>query len=240
MPEAPLLSPASKSARNLKPFVWAACFVLSVSGALADVGIGLRWNTESAVVPQNAVSCVTYTLFNSYGENVNGALVASGSIAQFYSPNHSDPDIGVPSGTGPPGIPSRICFDVKQVYPESCALGPFLCRQACPAEEVTFRGEVVAVPKRPGAPVAGTGSAAGIAVSAPLTLRVACTPTDIQWGAPGNIPLWAILGAAGALGLRTGLHYRKPAEVRRQMKAEKLRKKLEELESGKKPPEPRT
>lgn len=200
----------------------------------ADVGIGLRWTQESAVVPQGTTSCLTYLVYNPFDTDVDGSLVASKELAPLYSPAFSEGPAKVSKGTAPEaGIKRNICFDIPVLYPPG-GIGPLFVSQSCPAESdrKEFKGEVAALSKPAGGVTSGVGSTTGTSVAAPLRLIVGCTPSPVAWTAPANLALYALIALIVASLVRK---YRKPPEVRRQEKAERLKKQLEKLQQQETP-----
>jgi hypothetical protein len=161
--------------------------------ASADVGIGLSWNTESGVVREGMRHCMTdnYRIYNPFDTDVMGYLQASGNLSPIASPE--EPKL-VPAGTyADKAIPTEICFDIPKVYREKCHLGIFLCEQECKEEKVVFDGHISAMYVLKGP--AGTGSAVGSSVAAPLELSVVCEPHGIDWGTPRNAPFYLTIVA---------------------------------------------
>jgi hypothetical protein len=202
----------------------------AVSAASADIGIGLKWAQESAVVPQDAVSCITYGLYNPFDSDVDGSLAASQELSPLVSPTHSDGPLRVPKGTAPESsLQRRICFSIPQAYPPG-GLGPLFPSQSCPpdSERKSYTGEVSARSEPVGGRAGGVGSATGTAVAAPLRLIVGCVPSGTDFATPADLALYAVLALTAAGLVR---RYRKPPEVRRREKAERLKRQLEKLQT---------
>lgn len=202
-------------------------FVLLCGTASADVGIGLKWFTESGIADEEATSCIQYGLYNPFSTNVTGYLTATRELSDLYSTPEGEKL--VPAGTfAKDALMTQICFEIGDVYKEECMAGDFLCKLECKEKEVTYEGEVAAS-YRTGGAVGGTGSAVGTSMAAPLTLTVRCTPHPVDY-----TPLYMlivgiiiiiILGFTGKK-----IRDRKPPEERKKEKIEKLQRKIEEME----------
>ncbi len=158
-------------------------FFLIVGTAAADVGIGLKWSTESEFVSEGQEKCVSYGIYNPFDTDVNGYLRGTKDLSTIYRAEEPKLISGTSSSEA---IPTEICFTVPPTYEEESILG-FLPQKKCPEKNAEIRGEVVAAYTL-GAGV-GTGSATGASFAAPLRLRVRCTPIERSW-----TPVYIIAG----------------------------------------------
>ncbi len=139
--------------------------MLFVPLAAAEKGVGIMWSTQSEVVKEGQLNCVNYTVYNPFDEDANIYMTASSELESLVE---DTTPILVPAGTTHDmGIPVSLCFDIP--------------KQTC-ATEVTYTGDVLAVEKstsESGADAAGSATRA--MASAPLTLKVTCPPSEINW-----------------------------------------------------------
>lgn len=167
-------------------------FLFLLGTASADVGIGLKWYTESEFVSENTVKCITYGIYNPFDTDVTGFLEATKDLKDIYE---SEEPKTIPAGTSSQqAIPTEICFNIPSVYKEESYLG-LLPKKECPEKEVELKGEVVAAYRVGGS--SGMGSATGASFAAPLRLRVRCSPIKRSFA-----PVYALaLLIIAALGL---------------------------------------
>jgi len=173
------------------------------SGVLADVGIGLRWETEAQVIKENSKSCVTYFLYNPFDQDVNGFIKAYGNISDLAIAE--DPKI-IPAGTLlEDAVPTQICFHTPDVYQENCLLGVLMCERTCSATQQLYPGNYT-VTRTPEGNIqnvvyagdvqaaydlnfaGGTGSATGSSISARMRVIVNCEKLEMDM-----IPLYVII-----------------------------------------------
>ena len=152
--------------------------LLSVNGS-ARKGVGIKWMTETEMVSENTQHCIEYGIYNPWDEDVRVYLSVSGELTGVITSEHSDPKL-VPGDTShTEAVPVNLCFTVSKVYKDNCMLGPFMCEQTCDVDEVSYNGKIVAV-EAPHGDIA-TGSATGLGVSVPLTLKVRCQSFGTDW-----------------------------------------------------------
>lgn len=159
--------------------VFLALAVICFLSSFVAAGPGLKWTVESSMVESGTAECMTYSVYNPWPEDSTVALSVSEELEEVLTKQESESKFvpaNTPSGSA---IPIEFCFKVPDVYEEyrDCWVGPFVCEQSCPADIALYEGEVLA------SEVAGegggaTGSATTMAVSAPLRLRVQCSPYE--------------------------------------------------------------
>jgi len=138
----------------------------------ADVGIGIRWNTEWAEVNENSKACITYGLYNPFDTQVNGYLKATKDLEKLAETEDPKP---VPAGTSSNHtIPTEICFNIPKVYEEDCLFLGMLCEKKCEEPKKAYDGEVLASYKS--LSIGGMGSATGSSFAVPLRIEVKCNP----------------------------------------------------------------
>ncbi|MBI4362911.1 MAG: hypothetical protein HY558_07025 [Euryarchaeota archaeon] len=191
------------------------------------MGVGLKWGQESATLEEARVSCLDYGLYNPFNTNVTGTLQATGDLDRVAVPVAP---VAVSKFTpSTSAVTTRLCFDVPRLYREECRLGPYFCSRACQEPPVTYAGDVAAVAAPEGSRP-GTGSAVAAQSAAPLRITVACRSHGVDTSPERNGPVYGGLLLAIGIAGWFGNQRRKPPEVRRKLKAEKLKRKLEGLE----------
>ena len=142
-------------------------FLFMAGTVSADVGIGLKWFTESEYVNEGEQKCITYDIYNPFDTDVTGFLEATDDLEKI---SHAEEPKLIPAHTSSSkAIPTQVCFNVPMVYKEESFFG-LLPKKQCSEGEVTIRGEVVAAYKLTGG--TGTGSMTGASFAAPLKIRV--------------------------------------------------------------------
>jgi hypothetical protein len=151
--------------------VTAVLLIVLISPVSSDVGIGIKWFTESESVNQGEQKCISYGIYNPFDTEVNGYLEATKGLEKIFSAEEAKI---IPAHTSSTNfVPTQICFNIPRVYQEDSFYGYFTQRE-CSEKEVILAGEVVAAYKLNSG--SGTGSATGASFAAPLKLKVACTP----------------------------------------------------------------
>lgn len=174
----------------MKRVLGAAVLILFLAGTVsADMGIGIKWYTETEIVNEGEQMCVTYGIYNPFDTDVKGYLEATKELETISQAE--EPKL-IPAHTSSTNaIPTQICFAVPKVYKEESFAG-ILTQRQCSEEEVMLKGEVVAAYKLSGGK--GTGSVTGASFAAPLKLRIRCNPVERNW-----IPVLAAVLAISVL-----------------------------------------
>ncbi len=148
-------------------------FICVTITAEARKGVGISWSTETEAVEENKVHCIDYGLYNPWDEDVYAVLSTSGELSDIVTIIEREPQPIKAKTASTNAIQTRICFEVKDVYKESCILG-MLCERKCntqPPRE--FIGQIIVKEKNPQG-VQGSGSSVTLDVAAPLKIKVKC------------------------------------------------------------------
>jgi hypothetical protein len=153
--------------------------VLIVIGLLsfASAGVGIRWDKESALVPENTKTCMTYGVYNPWEDDSYVKIVLSEELEVILSSSDADLTFvskGTPSSAM---IPVTFCFKTSTVYEKDCLIGDFaLCKQDCSEPMKIYEGEVEVVETTVEEIEKGGsgGSSTQMSVSAPLRVKVQC------------------------------------------------------------------
>ena len=78
-------------------------------------------------------------------------------------------------------VASTVCFDVLNVYEETCLVGGIMCEQSCAEENLNYEGVITITEAESGEAGEGVGSSTSLGASVPLTLQVACSPSSRDW-----------------------------------------------------------
>lgn len=135
--------------------------------ATSEVGIGIKWSTDTEVVPQGNTTCLSYGIYNPFDTPVMGFLTAKGNLTNLTIPTEP---VEIPAYTyANKSIKEQLCFAIPNVYG-----GNWLTGLSCPSNPITYKGAIVAAYTLPSRTGSGTGSATGTSFAAPLTLIVGC------------------------------------------------------------------
>jgi hypothetical protein len=150
-------------------FLVATLFLISIVSA----GVGIKWDRETYLVYQNERTCVNYSVYNPWPDETSATITVSDNIKEILLSQEAEVK-SIPAQTSSENaIPLQFCFEVPQVYQKDCLVGSMICEQKCEEPQKVYSGEILATE---GGSLAGGGSAATMSVSAPLTLKVVCTP----------------------------------------------------------------
>jgi hypothetical protein len=146
---------------------------------LASAGVGLSWNQQSSLVPENTKTCLTYKVYNPWPTDSYIEIQLSDELMEIVS--YFDTDVTfVPKETSSSeAIPVEFCFKTPRVYEKDCWIGnSLICKQECTQDMKVYSGEVE-VMEASSSDLTGAGaggSATAMAVSAPLAVKVQCVP----------------------------------------------------------------
>jgi hypothetical protein len=145
--------------------------------SLVSAGVGIRWDRESALVPENEKTCMTYGVYNPWSEDTYVKIVLSTDLQEILSSSDADLTF-VPKGTPSSAtIPVTFCFKTPTVYEKDCLIGQFaLCKQECVEPMKIYEGEVEVIETDGEVVKSGGsgGSSTQMSVSAPLRVKVQC------------------------------------------------------------------
>ena len=160
--------------------VFLLVFTLSLH-MISAAGVGLKWDRESALVPEKTKTCLTYYVYNPWTTDTYITMKLSENMQDIVSSYESEKKL-VPAGTSSSeAIPLIFCFKTPILYERDCWIGNSLfCKQECNEEMKVYSGEVEAVELSETEFNAGSagGSKTQMSVSAPINIRVQCVAHD--------------------------------------------------------------
>ena len=166
--------------------------------SIVSAGVGVRWNQETALLPENSKVCLTYGIYNPWPTDSYVKVQLSDSLQPIVESQENVVD-SVPKYTySNSSLPVHFCFQTPKVYKKDCLLfDQFLCKQDCSEPLKVYEGEVQVMEVSEASVASGGsgGSTTAMSVSAPLRVRVQC----IKHGTDYNL-LYIILGII-ALGI---------------------------------------
>ncbi|MBS3099076.1 hypothetical protein J4462_02595 [Candidatus Pacearchaeota archaeon] len=143
-----------------------------------SAGVGIKWDRESALASGGERACLTYGVYNPWPEESYVKVSLSDELLEVLDVQDTEAVL-IPSNT-PSGaaIPIEFCFEVpEKIYEKDCWIGSFfVCEQECKEEQRVYEGDVEVTSVAP--PEGVEGSAAIMAVSAPLRVKVRCDPFE--------------------------------------------------------------
>ncbi len=176
--------------------------------ALAVKGVGIKFGLEYTTLSAGQETCLDYKVYNPWDEDVKIELAAGGELEPFFESSEKK-DVAAHTSSGE-AIPLEICFSLPAMSEEEC-------------EGVTYVGEVLAR-EAVTSTVGGTGSAAVVVASAPLTIEPICgelvsgAPVAVKMGEikVGQAFYWilAVVSLAALVVVATA-YYRNPGRKRR-------------------------
>jgi hypothetical protein len=189
--------------------------------ALASAGLGIKYSQQSALVNEGGEACLTYSVYNPWEEDTYATVGLSSNLLEILTVQEAEAK-NLPAHTSSDNaIPIEFCFKVPQVYSKDCSVGPFICEQTCTEDKVEYVGEVVVSSLPNPTQMGGAGSSSTqYSVSAPLTIRIACTAHARDY-----LLLYVAIALISAIVIATVLirKYRKPKAERDKEKLRKLR-----------------
>lgn len=149
--------------------------IVTVLFPLVSAGVGISWDRESALIPENEETCLTYKVYNPWESDTYAKIELSDSLNEIISSGYSDVKFIPAQTSSGEAIPVTFCFKTSKVYSEDCLMGNSFCEQTCTEEMKMYSGEVEVIETAKDASLSGTGgSATQMSVSAPLNVRVQC------------------------------------------------------------------
>jgi len=160
---------------NLKKlFIVFSMFVLVFP--LVSAGVGISWNKETSLVPENTKTCLTYKVYNPWPDDSYVEIELSEELLPIVSYVESETKF-VPKNTpSSEAIPVEFCFKTPRIYEQDCLLfDKLICKQDCLEDMQIYSGEVIVLESNDYKSSGGSGgSATAISVSAPLKVKVQC------------------------------------------------------------------
>ncbi len=152
------------------------CLLVFTQGVSARSGVGLYWEADTLSVHENTEECVEYKVYNPWEDPVNVMLNPSDELEEVTKSTGDSTFVqGDTSHTD--AIPVEVCFEVGNVYEDDCLLFGTMCKQVCGDSIVKYEGKILASEVNTEESQAATGSAAAIAVGAPMGISVQCSPS---------------------------------------------------------------
>ena len=144
---------------------------------MVSAGIGLKWEQESALIPEDSNVCLTYGVYNPWPSDSYVQIVLSDSLQEIVDSTDVKVE-SIPKYTfSNSSIPIKFCFKTPSVYNQDCLVfGKFLCKQECSEEMKIYSGEVEVFEVNEATVLSGGsgGSATSMSISAPLRVKVKC------------------------------------------------------------------
>jgi len=144
---------------------------------MVSAGIGLKWEQESALIPEDSNVCLTYGVYNPWPSDSYVQIGLSDSLQEIVDSTDVKVE-SIPKYTfSNSSIPIKFCFKTPSVYNQDCLVfGKFLCKQECSEEMKIYSGEVEVFEVNEATVLSGGsgGSATSMSISAPLRVKVKC------------------------------------------------------------------
>jgi hypothetical protein len=200
-------------------------FGILLLSQFVSAGVGIKWDKESLVVNEGERNCLSYSVYNPWPEDSYVTIELSSPLKDVLVMQEAEQKnipANTPSGSA---LPLQFCFQVPKVYKSECLVGGMLCKQECKETQVTYSGEILvkSIPNPTSSSGGAGGSAASMAVSAPLTLKVKCNAHEVNF-----TPLYLTIAIIALLIVIALVYrkYRKPTMLRDQEKLKKLQEKI--------------
>ena len=161
--------------KSLKVFSLAFALILIIL-PFVSAGVGISWDKETSLIPENTKTCLTYKVYNPWPEDSYVQIELSEELMQIVSYMESEAEFVPKQTSSTEAIPIEFCFKTPKVYKEDCLLfNKIICRQDCSEEMKIYEGEVEVLEVGEQNVKGGSGgSATAISVSAPLRVKVQC------------------------------------------------------------------
>ncbi|MBU2612140.1 MAG: hypothetical protein KKB62_00275 [Nanoarchaeota archaeon] len=181
-------------------------FAVLLSFQMVSAGVGIKWDQESALIPENSDVCLTYGVYNPWPTDTSVQISLSSSLQEIIESQETEV-VDVPKYTySNSSIPIKFCFKTPKVYGKDCLLfGSLLCSQECSEPMKVYEGQVIvseASSSQTGG--SGSGSSTSMSVSAPLRVRVQCVPHSTDYS-----PVYIAMGVLALLVLAWRIKKRK-------------------------------
>jgi len=199
----------------------AGVFLFVFMLSFASAGVGIKWDRESALAAGGEEACLTYGVYNPWEEDTYVEIGVSEELQEVMILQDVESTL-VPGYTmSTESIPVEFCFEVPDgLYHKDCWMGDFfVCEQGCVEDQKVYEGDVEIRSVAPPSGVAG--SAAVMAVSAPLRVKVRCDAHGRDYTV-----LYILIGIIAFIGVVLIFKYRKPREQRIKEEMAELKAKL--------------
>lgn len=205
--------------------------VILFLASYVSAGIGISVTANSILVEEGKQGVYTVGAYNPFNEPTYVTVLPSDELSGVLIKQSAQQKL-VPAGTSSENaIPLSFEFKVPQVYERETKLLGLAKKVDCTSQDkVSYEGEVVlqSVPGSDDSTGFG-GSATVMAVSTPLTVRVACKDTH-GWDYTLAYVVVAVF-SAGVVGMILFTRYRKPKSERLKEQMKKIR---DEMRKGRK------
>lgn len=144
---------------------------------IVSAGVGISWNKESSLVPENTKTCMTYKVYNPWPEDSYVKIRLSDELMQIVSYVESEEKFVPEHTSSAEAIPIEFCFKTPRVYTKDCLLfNKLICKQECTEPQKVYEGEVevIQAESKELLKSGAGGSATALSVSAPLRIKVQC------------------------------------------------------------------
>lgn len=179
-----------------------------------SAGVGLRWEQETALIPENSNVCLTYGVYNPWPKDSYVRVQLSESLSEIVVSDEGKVD-SIPKYTfSNSSIPVKFCFKTSSVYEKDCLLfGSLMCSKSCEEDMKIYEGqvEVVEVSESALANGGSGGSTTTMTVSAPLKVKVQCIPHSRDYS-----PVYILVGVIALVIL--GIRIRKKSKEGKSLK----------------------
>jgi len=142
-----------------------------------SAGVGISWDQESALIPENSKVCMEYKVYNPWAEDSYIKIKLSDSLMAIVSSVDDSVEFVPKETSSKNAIPVKFCFKTPKVYKEDCLLfNKLICKQDCTEAMKIYEGEVEVLEVDTDDAIVGGagGSATAMSVSAPLRVKVQC------------------------------------------------------------------
>lgn len=154
--------------------------LIGILAPFVSAGVGISWDKESTLVPENTKTCLTYKVYNPWPKDSYVQITLSDELKQIITSYESEPKFVPKETSSREALPVDFCFKTPSVYTKDCLIGDVLiCKQECTEEMKVYSGEVQVMELSETEFKAGGGSGGSrtqMSVSAPLKVRVQCVP----------------------------------------------------------------
>jgi len=144
---------------------------------MISAGVGISWNQESSLIPEQTKTCLTYKIYNPWEQDSYVKIVLSEELEKIVTSQESEMKLIPAQTSSSEAMPVNFCFKTPVIYEKDCWIGKSLiCKQSCEQEMKVFEGEVE-VKEIDESEINGGGSGGSktaISVSAPLRVKVQC------------------------------------------------------------------
>ena len=141
-----------------------------------SAGVGISWDKETSLIPENTKTCLTYKVYNPWPEDSTVQIQLSEELMVIANYIESESKF-VPKHTpSKEALPVEFCFKTPRVYTKDCLLfNKLMCKQECTEDMKIYEGEVEVIEVGNQNVAGGSGgSATAVSVSAPLRVKVQC------------------------------------------------------------------